>query len=117
MVIRLSAFALRPILTMSTSIDDTLQRVPQWRGRTDLITTPLSGGITNQNYRIDVGGKSFVMRISGANTELLGIDRQHERAATATAAAAGLAPEVLYFVEPEGYLLTRFIEGKPITPD
>jgi thiamine kinase-like enzyme len=102
---------------MSISIDAALQRVPQWRGRTDLKTTRLSGGITNQNYRIDVGGKSFVLRMSGANTELLGIDRQYERAATATAAAAGLAPEVLYFIEPEGYLLTRFIEGRPITPD
>src|SRR5713101_6990370 len=102
---------------MPVSIVDALQRVPQWRGRTDLKTMRLSGGITNQNYRIDVGGKSFVLRMSGANTELLGIDRQYERAATAAAAAAGLAPEVLYFIEPEGFLLTRFIEGQAITPD
>jgi thiamine kinase-like enzyme len=100
-----------------SQIDALLQRVPQWHGRTDLRVSPLSGGITNQNYRIDVGGKSFVLRVGGANTELLGIDRRHERAANTTAAAAGLAPEVLYFIEPEGYLLARFIQGQPITPE
>jgi thiamine kinase-like enzyme len=98
-------------------IDPLLQRIPQWHGRTDLQVSSLSGGITNQNYRIDVGGKSFVLRVGGANTELLGIDRRHERAATMTAAAAGLTPEVLYFIEPEGYLLSRFIAGRRITPD
>jgi len=101
---------------MRTAVDDILQRIPQWHGRTDLQVSPLSGGMTNQNYRIDVGGKSFVLRLGGANTELLGIDRQHERAANHAAAAAGLAPEVLYFIEPEGYLLTRFIDAQPITP-
>jgi thiamine kinase-like enzyme len=98
-------------------IDEILQRVPQWHGRTDLQVSRLSGGITNQNYRVDVGGKSFVLRVGGANTELLGIDRRYERAANTAAAAADLAPEVLYFIEPEGYLLARFISGKPITPD
>jgi thiamine kinase-like enzyme len=102
---------------MSAPITDLLQRIPQWRGRTDLQVQPLSGGITNQNYRIEVGGKRFVLRLGGANTELLGIDRRNERAANRAAAAAKLAPEVLYFIEPEGYLLTRYIDGHPITPD
>ena len=99
------------------TVDGILQRIPQWRGRTDLQVSPLSGGITNQNYRIDLGDKSFVLRLGGADTELLGIDRHNERAANAAAAAAGLAPEVLYFIEPEGYLLTRFVSGRPISPD
>ena len=33
---------------------------------------------------------------------MLGIDRQVERAATAAAAAAGVGPEVVAFLEPEG---------------
>src|SRR5262249_39806696 len=32
-------------------------------------------------------------------------------------ASAGLAPEVVYFIEPEGYLLARFVDGRPIAPD
>lgn len=102
---------------MPISLADALARVVPWHDRTDITTSFLAGGITNQNYRVEVGGHSFVLRLSGANTDLLGIDRRHERAANMAAAAAGLAPEVVYFIEPEGYLITRFIAGKPITPD
>ena len=33
------------------------------------------------------------------------------------AASVGVGPEVVAFVEPEGYLVTRFIEGSPIPPE
>jgi thiamine kinase-like enzyme len=74
----------------------------------------LSGGITNQNLKVDVGGESFVLRVAGKNTDLLGIDREAELAATEAAAAAGIGPEVVGFVLPEGWLVTRFVEG--VTP-
>ena len=92
-----------------------LKRVPGWQGA-DLKITPLSGGITNRNYRIDLARESFVLRRSGANTELLGIDRRVELAATKAAAAIGLAPEVIHFIEPEGCLVTRFIPGEMLSP-
>jgi thiamine kinase-like enzyme len=72
---------------------------------------PLGGGITNHNFRVDVQGASFVLRIGGAETGLLGIDRVVEREASVAAAALGIAPEVVAFVEPEGHLVTRFVEG------
>jgi thiamine kinase-like enzyme len=102
---------------MALTLEDALARLPQWRGRPDLHTSVLSGGITNQNYRVETGGEVFVVRISGDNTELLGIDRQNERAATIAAAALGIGPEVIFFIEPEGCLVTRFVAGKPIMPD
>ena len=37
-----------------------------------------------------------------------------ELAATVMAAGVGVGPEVVAFVRPEGYLVTRFIEGGPI---
>lgn len=101
---------------MPTDITLLLQRVPAWRDRTDITTTFLSGGITNQNYRVDVGAESFVLRIGGAKTELLGIDRANEAAATRAAAEIGVAPEVLDFVQPEGYLVTRFINARAMPP-
>jgi thiamine kinase-like enzyme len=101
---------------MTLSLTEAIARVPRWAGATDLISTPLTDGITNQNYRIDVSGDSFVLRIAGANTELLGIDRRNEYAAHRAAAAIGVAPEILYFIEPEGYIVSRFIEGKPLPP-
>jgi hypothetical protein len=66
---------------MIPSLEEVLARVPQWSGAKDLKVTPLGGGITNQNYRVETGEGSFVLRISGANTELLGIDREIEYAA------------------------------------
>jgi thiamine kinase-like enzyme len=82
-----------------------------WAGR-DARLEPLGGGITNRNFKVTVGGEAFVLRIGGKDTELLGIDRHAEHAASRIAAKLGLAPEVVGFVEPEGYLVTRFVEGE-----
>ena len=76
---------------------------------------PLGGGITNRNFKVTLlDDTQVVLRIGGRDTELLGIDRDVEHAATRAAAAAGLAPEVVAFVEPEGYLVTRFVAGRPV---
>jgi thiamine kinase-like enzyme len=71
----------------------------------------LGGGITNHNFRVDLADGSYVLRIAGRDTSLLGIDRSVEHEASLAAAAVGVGPEVVAFVEPEGYLVTRFIEG------
>ena len=84
-----------------------------WPGR-PLVVTPLSGGITNLNYRIDVDGRSYVLRMGGARTDLLGIDRNVERAAAERASQVGVGPPVERFVEAEAWLVTKFIEGRPI---
>ena len=82
-----------------------------WPGRSVTIA-PLGGGITNHNFRVDLGDETFVLRICGEDTQLLGIDRESELAASRVAAELGLAPEVVAFLEPEGYLVTRFVEGE-----
>ena len=71
----------------------------------------LGGGITNHNFKVEVAGGAYVLRIAGADTALLGIDRAVEHDAALAAAAVGVGPEVVAFVEPEGCLVTRFIEG------
>jgi thiamine kinase-like enzyme len=81
-----------------------------WPGRAATIER-LGGGITNHNFRVEVGHETFVLRVGGEDTELLGIDRSAEHAASHVAAELGLGPEVVAFLEPEGYLLTRYVEG------
>ena len=71
----------------------------------------LGGGITNHNLKVEVDGEHFVLRVAGKDTNLLGIDRTVELAATEAAATLGIGPEVVAFVEPEGWLVTRFVEG------
>ena len=102
---------------MTLSLEEAIARVPQWAGASDLKVSPLGGGITNLNFRVDVGDESFVLRIAGADTELLGINREYEYAANLTAGKHGIAPEVVYFIRPEGYLVTRFITGRPLPPE
>ncbi len=87
-----------------------------WPGRSATILE-LGGGITNRNYRIGVDGASYVLRMAGARTELLGIDREAEHAASLRAHEVGVGPEVVAFVPSEGWLVTRFIDGVSIAPD
>ncbi len=87
-----------------------------WPGRPARIAA-LSGGTTNRNYRVDVDGSSFVLRVGGKDTNLLGIDRATEHAASLRAAEIGVGPTVVAFVESEGWLVTRFISGKGIPPE
>ena len=93
-----------------------LQRVPELAGR-ELVLTELSGGITNRNYLITVPDMTdrYVIRLAGNDTHLLGISREIEYAATVAAAGVGVGPEVTSFIRPEGYLVTRFIEGAPVS--
>jgi thiamine kinase-like enzyme len=95
---------------------DVMQRVPELAGR-ELTLTPLSGGITNRNFLVTVGGvhDRYVIRLAGNDTHLLGISREVEHAATVAAAGVGVGPEVTAFIRPEGYLVTRFIEGSPVS--
>jgi len=71
--------------------------IPEWEGE-DPDVTPITIGITNRNFKVDIGGASFVVRLSGKDTELLGIDRAAENEAASAAAAAGVAPEVFAFL-------------------
>jgi thiamine kinase-like enzyme len=105
------------MLKMTLSLEEATARVPQWSGAKNLKATPLGGGITNNNYRIDVGRESFVLRIVGSDTELLGINRDYEYAANLAAGKLGISPEVYYYIQPEGYLITRFITARPIPPE
>jgi thiamine kinase-like enzyme len=82
-----------------------------WPGRSTRVET-LGGGITNHNLKVEVDGELFVLRVAGKDTGLLGIDRNVELEATRRAAELGIGPEVVAFVEPEGWLVTRFVPGE-----
>ena len=94
-----------------------MQRVPELAG-VELTLTALTGGITNRNFLVTLAGRpdKYVIRLAGNDTHLLGISREVEHAATVAAAGVGVGPEVTAFVRPEGYLVTKFIEGTRV-PD
>jgi len=73
---------------------------------------PLSGGITNHNFRVTLSGVDYVVRVHGKDTDLLGIDRDAERAASELAARLAIAPAVAMALD--DCLVTRFIPNDPV---
>ena len=101
---------------MDSRIEHILAQLPELN-EANPVVTPLVGGITNQNYRVDAGGESFVLRIGGKGTHLLGIDRECESICTAIAAQVRVGAEVVHFLASEDVLVTRFIVGSGISPE
>src|SRR5207244_8572472 len=95
-----------------------MHRVPELAGR-EVKLTSLSGGITTRNFLVEASGTQdrYVIRLAGNDTHLLGISREVELAATVAAAGVGVGPEVVAFIRPEGFLVTRFIVGSPVSDE
>ena len=98
-------------------ISPILQRIPQFHNVKSLQIEELTGGITNKNYKITAEGECFVLRVGGNETQFLGIDRKIEYECSLLASEAGIAPEPTAYLEPEGYILARFVSGKGIPAD
>jgi thiamine kinase-like enzyme len=98
---------------MEPALAAVLAAIPAWEG-SEPVVTPITIGITNRNFKVDIAGESFVVRLSGKDTDLLGIDRAAENAAASAAAEAGVAPEVFAYLPDLDALITRFVEGSHI---
>lgn len=83
--------------------------LPCWSG--PVSPEPVSGGITNTNFRVDDGGASYLVRIGG-NMPVHGIRRTYETACSRAAHAVGVAPEVTFAAK--GALVIRWIEGRTL---
>jgi thiamine kinase-like enzyme len=90
--------------------DDAVALVSLWRGEAVKVS-PLSGGLTNENYLVEVDGMRYVIRVPGQSTELLSIDRVNEVFNTKAAATTGIGPGVLEVVPDLDVMVLEFIEG------
>jgi len=79
---------------MAPTIEQVIAAVPGWTGRS-VVAERIQAGLTNANYRVAVDGTPFFVRIPGAATELLAVDRANELHNTRAAAEAGVAPPVV----------------------
>ena len=98
----------------AVTVEEIIDRIDAWRGRPVSIR-PLTNGLTNANYRVDVDGRAFVVRIPGASTELLAIDRANELHSARVAAALGIGPAVLHHFPDSGATVIEFLHGRPMT--
>src|SRR5437764_12495701 len=94
--------------------EDAVGRVSLWRGK-DIRVSPLSGGLTNENSLVEADGKRYVMRIPGASTELLSIDRLNEVHNARAAASTGIGPAVLEHIPELDVMVLEFISGETMS--
>ncbi len=98
------------------SINEIVSRIEDWKGK-DISIQPLSGGLTNTNYKVDVNGTPFFVRVPGERTELLAIDRNNEYHNTRAAAETGVGPKVLYHLPDYNVMVLEFINGNTMSKE
>ncbi len=97
-------------------IDEVVTKIPEWNGK-NISITPLSGGLTNSNFKIEVDGIPYFVRVPGASTELLAIDRNNEYHNTKAASEAGVAPRVLHHLPEYNVMVLEFLNGQTMSKD
>jgi thiamine kinase-like enzyme len=97
-------------------IEEAVAQIEDWKGR-EISIQPLSGGLTNSNYRVEVDGRAYFVRVPGESTELLAINRENEYHNTKAAAQAGVAPNVLYYLPDSCVMVLEFLNGKTMSKD
>jgi thiamine kinase-like enzyme len=95
------------------SVGDRLDMVPLLRDPTRLVE-PLPGGLTNQNFKVTTTTGSYVARLSRPSSDLLAIDRDCEYRNSLTAAASGIAPEVVAYAPEAGVLTIGWVDGRTL---
>lgn len=99
---------------METGIEDVVAAVDAWRGR-NVEVEPLTGGLTNTNVAVTVDGTRYFVRIPGARTELLAIDRANELHNTRAAATTGIGAPFVDALPERGVIVLEWIAGRTMS--
>ena len=91
-------------------LEQVLQAVPELRNAQ--VVEPLTGGLTNTNYKVTTADGCFVVRISGKDTSLLAIDRENEVHNTVAAAETGVGAPFVAALPEHDALVLGFLEGE-----
>ena len=92
---------------MNDSINTRIAGLPCWQGKVDI--EPLSGGMTNLNFKVTDGANQYVVRF-GEDDPIHLISRRNEIASSRAAFDIGVSPELVH--HEAGILVVRFIDGK-----
>jgi thiamine kinase-like enzyme len=99
-----------------TTIDEVIGAIPDWAGRR-VAAREAVGGLTNRNYFVDVDADRYFVRIPGADTDLLAVDRENELYNTRAAGRTGVGPAVAYALAELGAFVLKFIPGVTMSND
>jgi thiamine kinase-like enzyme len=99
---------------VGTDIEQVLGRVHAWAGA-EVAVSPLSGGLTNENFLVEADGTRYVVRIPGPSTELLAVDRANERHNAEAAATTGVSPRIVDYLEDVSVMVLEYIDGETMS--
>ncbi|HAV79007.1 MAG TPA: LPS biosynthesis choline kinase [Anaerolineae bacterium] len=97
-------------------IEDAVSKIQDWKNK-NVSITPLSGGLTNTNFKVDVDGTPYFVRVPGESTELLAIDRNNEYHNTKAAGVAGVAPKIVHHLPEYNVMVIEFLDGLTMSKD
>jgi thiamine kinase-like enzyme len=97
-------------------IEEAVSKIEDWNGK-EIVIEPLSGGLTNTNYKVTVDGTPFFVRVPGESTELLAVDRNNEHVNSRAAAEVGVGPRVLYHLPEFNVMVLEFLQGVTMSKD
>ncbi len=69
----------------------------------------VAGGLTNNNYKVNVDGDYYIVRVPGVGTEKM-ISRKYEMINSKLASEQGINVDIAYFNEESGIKISKFIE-------
>ncbi len=94
------------------AVEAAIIQVPPWEGRR-LRYSPVSGGISNTNFRIEVEGeeRGYFLKIPGRGTEMF-IDRKAAAAASKQAEVIGIGPKTFDYLDHLDIEIAEFIDGR-----
>ncbi len=95
---------------MGVTVEQVVAAVERWHGL-DVEVSPLTGGLTNANYLVIADGERAVVRIPGADSGILAIDRVNEIHNTKAAATTGIGAPVLEALPELGVMVLEYIDG------
>jgi len=96
------------------AVEQVAQRL--WPG-SEIRISPIAAGLTNENFRVEVDGAPFFVRLPGTSTDLLAVDRANELHNTRAAAQAGVGPEVVATDPETGAFALAWIDGQTMSND
>ena len=94
---------------VKTNIDEAIKRVEEWKGK-NIKYDVVPGGITNPNFKVNVDGKNYFLKIPGAGTDAF-IDRENCHAANVIAMETGAGPVVTHYFKDTGVEIWEWLEG------
>ena len=93
---------------LSTTIEEAIARVEDWKG-CDVSYSSVGGGVTNPNFKVKVDGKNFFLKIPGVGTDFINREVCHQ--ANVLASESGAGPTFRYYFPDTAVEIVDWLDG------